>query len=104
MNEETYTFESLFTSIQAGRFYAVMMSDDLKSAKPVRSLVGLKRDELMVSSNGLSVLEVCSEFGKFVRFSVELCSHQPSEPMLLPNALYSVKNVICGGCYFASIS
>ena len=48
VNEETYTFESLFTSIQAGRFYAVMMSDDLKSAKLVRSLVGLKRDELMV--------------------------------------------------------
>ena len=73
VNEDTYTFEALFTSIQGGRFDAVTISE---SARLLRSLVGHKRDELkiMATSNGLSVLEVCQEFGKFVRFSVELSS------------------------------
>ena len=88
VNEQRYTFESLFTSIQAGRFDSVVVSDDLKSAKLSRSLVGSKKDELMVTSNRQSVLDVCREFGKFVRFSVELCDAQPPEPtaMVVPNA------------------
>ena len=38
----------------------------------------LDRKELMITSNGLSVLEVCREFRKFVRLSVELPNGQPS--------------------------
>ena len=40
VNEDTYTFEALFTSIQGGRFNAVTISEDLKSARLLRSLVG----------------------------------------------------------------
>ena len=89
MNDNAFTFEALFTCIQGGRFDAVTITDDLKRARLVRSLVGQQRDELMATSNGLSVLEVCREFGKFVQFSVELSSQQTSagaEPMLVPNA------------------
>ena len=85
MNEDDYTFETLFTNIQGGRFDAVTISDELKTARLLRSLVGHKRDELMVTSNGLSVLGVCRGFGKFVRFSVEL----PSRPSLSEQALVS---------------
>ena len=85
VNEDDYTFETLFTNIQGGRFDAVTISDELKTARLLRSLVGHKRDELMVTSNGLSVLGVCREFGKFVRFSVEL----PSRPSLSEQALVS---------------
>ena len=85
VNDDTFTFEALLTSIQGGRFDAVMMiSEDLKSARLLRSLVGQKR---MATSNRLSVLEVCREFGKFVRFSVELSSQRTSasaEQMLVP--------------------
>ena len=86
VNEDDYTFETLFTNIQGGRFDAVTISDELKTARLLRSLVGHKRDELMVISNGLSVLGVCREFGKFVRFSVEL----PSRPSLSVNVNVSV--------------
>lgn len=85
VNEDDYTFETLFTNIQGGRFDAVTISDELKTARLLRSLVGHKRDELMVTSNGLSVLRVCREFWKFVRFSVEL----PSRPSLSEQALVS---------------
>ena len=78
-HEQTYT---CFTSMQAGRFDSV---DDVKSAKLSQSLVGSKKDELMVTSNGQSVPDVCKVFEKFMRFSVEL---QPPEPtaMVVPNA------------------
>ena len=42
VNEDTYTFEALFISIQGGRFDAVT---DLKSTR-LRSLLGHKRDEI----------------------------------------------------------
>ena len=81
VNEDDYTFETLLTNIQGGR------SDELKTARLLRSLVGHKRDELMVTSNGLSVLGVCREFWKFVRFSVELPSRLSlSEQALVSNA------------------
>ena len=57
--------EKLFNTIQARRFDSVMVSDDLKSAKLQRSF---KADALMVTSNGQSVLNVCTEFGKYVKF------------------------------------
>ena len=79
IHEQSYTFESLFTSLQASCFDSVVMSDELKRAELVQSLVGSKRNELMATSNGQSVVEVCSEFGKFVRFSVELRDVQLSE-------------------------
>ena len=75
VNKQSYTFESLFTSMQAGRFDSVVVSEDLKRAELARSLVGSK---LMVTSKGQSVLDVCREFCKFVRFSVELCD-SPTE-------------------------
>ena len=49
-HEQTYTFESCFTSMQPGRFDSVVVADDMKSAKLSRSLVGSKKDELMVTS------------------------------------------------------
>jgi hypothetical protein len=33
VNEDTFTFEALFASIQGGRFNAVTISEDLKSAR-----------------------------------------------------------------------
>ena len=92
VNEDDYTFETFFTNIQGGRFDAVTVSEDMKSARLLRSLVGQKRDELMITSNGLSVLEVCWEFGKFVRLSVELPSRQPSEPVPLVSNAFAVMN------------
>ena len=85
VNEESYTFESLFTSMQAGRFDSVVVTEELKTAKLSRSLVGSKRDELMATSNGQSVLNVCREFGKFVRY-VELRDAQPPPPATASNA------------------
>ena len=50
VNEDTYTFEALFTTIQGGRFNAVTISEDLKSARLLRSLLGqCCRNRIMTS-------------------------------------------------------
>ena len=82
VNDESYTFDSLFASIRAGRFDSVVVSEELrKAAKLLRSLVGSKRDELMATSNGQLVLDVCREFGKYVRVSVGLVDEEPPPPV-----------------------
>ena len=65
VNEQD-SFEKLFSNIQAGCFDSVTVSDDLKNATLQRSFVGNKTDALMVTSNRQSVLNVYSEFGKYV--------------------------------------
>ena len=70
--------------MQAGRFDSVVVTEELKTAKLSRSLVGSKRDELMATSNGQSVLNVCREFGKFVKY-VELRDAQPPPPATASN-------------------
>ena len=72
VNGQEDSFEKLFSNIQAGCFDSVTVSDDLKNATLQRSFVGNKTDALMVTSNRQSVLNVCSEFGKYVKLSVEL--------------------------------
>ena len=39
VNEDDYTFETLFTNILGGRFDAVTVSEDLKSARRLQSPV-----------------------------------------------------------------
>ena len=91
VNDERYTFDSLFASIRAGRFDSVVVSEELKkAAKLLRSLVGSKRDELMATSNGKLVLDVCREFGKYVRFSVELVDEEPPLPVTATTDAFAV--------------
>lgn len=75
---------SLFEAIQAGRFDMIPVSKDLKNAKLSQTFVGSKTDTLMVVSSSQSV-SVCSQFGNYVRFSVDIPSQQ-SVPVTLPNA------------------
>ena len=51
VKEESYTFESLFTSKQAGRLDSVMFTEELKKAKLSRPLVGSKRNEFINNNN-----------------------------------------------------
>ena len=91
VNEQEDSFEKLFSNIQAGCFDSVTVSDDLKNATLQQSFVGNKTDALMVTSNRQSVLNVCSEFGKYVKLSVELSCDRPEPIPLLANA-FAVMN------------
>ena len=93
VNEQEDSFEKLFSNIQAGCFDSVTVSDDLNNATLQRSFVGNKTDALMVTSNRQSVLNVCSEFGKYVKLSVELSCDRPEPIPLLANA-FAVMNVL----------
>ena len=86
MNEQECSFEQLFETIQSGCFDCVTVSEDLKCAILQRSFVGSQNDALMVVSNSQSVLNVCAEFGRYVRLSVELNSAPTKPASLLPNA------------------
>lgn len=88
MNQQECSFEQLFERILAGCFDCVTVSDDLKRATLQRSSVGSQKDALMVTSNSQSVLNVCEEFGRYVRLSVELNSapSQPTSMSLVRNA------------------
>ena len=91
VNDESYTLDSLFASIRAGRFDSVVVSEELKkAAKLLRSLAGSQRDELMATSNGQLVLDVCREFGKYVRFSVELVDEEPPPPVTATTDAFAV--------------
>ena len=48
------------------------MNDELKRATLSQVLVGSNKDKLMVTSASQSVFNVCEEFGKYVKFVVEI--------------------------------
>ena len=92
--------------MQAGRFDSVVVTEELKTANLLRLPVGSKRDKLMATSNGQSVLNVCREFGKFVRY-VELRDAQLPPPVTASNAFAVMttaqKRLIYYSCGFEPI-
>ena len=64
--------------MKAGKFDCVEVTDELKHATLVQALTGSDKDKLMVTSVSQSVFNVCEEFGKYVRFVVDIYnSEQP---------------------------
>lgn len=87
VNDEEKTFEGLFESLQAGCFDVVPVSDDLRRARLLKTFVGVKADSLMVASNTQCAVRICSQFGGYVKMSVEINTDHPDpEPAMLPNA------------------
>ena len=87
LNDEDMSFENLLESLQAGCFDLVPVSDDLKKAELKKCLVGVKADSLMVASKTQSVCRICTQFGCYVKLTVEIDPAEPDqEPSLLPNA------------------
>ena len=86
INDDYLTFASLFEAIKAGRFEVISMSEDLKKSKLTKTFVGAKTDRLMATSSN-QTLKICSQFGNYVRFSVDL-PQEDSEGLsaTLPNA------------------
>ena len=71
VNKDSMTFADLFQAIKAGRFEVISMSDELKKTKLSKTFVGTKTDGLMATSSS-QTLRVCSQFGNYIRFSVDL--------------------------------
>ena len=84
--EEGLSFGDLLSCIKAGRFSVVEVSDDLKQAKLSKTFVGNKPDALIVSGSDQCVMAVCSQFGIYVKFSVELPEEEVDVPISRPNA------------------
>jgi len=70
-HEENVTFSEFFCCIKAGQ-YNVEVTDDLKRARLLKTFVGNKTDTLIVSGVDQLVIPVCSQFGIYVKFTVEL--------------------------------
>ena len=86
VNEDCLTFADLFEAIKAGRFEVISMSEELKKAKLSKTFVGTKTDGLMATSSN-QTLRVCSQFGNYIRFSVDLSQEDSvGQPVTLPNA------------------
>ena len=62
------------------------MSEDLKRAKLLKTFVGNKPDALIVSGSDQCFIAVCSQFGIYVKFSVELPKEEMTVPASRPNA------------------
>ena len=88
INEDCLTFTSLFEAIKAGRFEVISMTEELQKSKLTKTFVGTKVDRLMATSSN-QTLRVCSQFGNYVRFSVDLLQENPVDaPITLPNAFF----------------
>ena len=72
IEREDRTFHTLFMEVKAGKFDCIQVIDDLKHATLLQVLVGKDKDNLMVTSARQSVSSVCEEFGKYVKFVVEV--------------------------------
>ena len=72
IQREDRTFQTLFSEVKAGKFDCIEVIDELKRATLLQVLVGRDRDKLMVTSAGQSVCGICEEFGKYVKFAVEV--------------------------------
>ena len=78
LQREDRTFQTLFTEIKAGKFDCVEVTDELKRATLTQVLVGSDKEKLMITSVSQSVCSVCEEFGKYIRFVVDINnSEQP---------------------------
>ena len=78
INEDSLTFSNLFEAIHAGRFEVISMSEELKKSKLTKTFVGTKADGLMATSSN-QTLRVCTQFGNYVRFSVDLQQEDPAD-------------------------
>jgi len=90
-HEGNETFSDLFCSIKAGK-HNIDASEELKGTKLVKTFVGNKIDSLIVSGVDQFVIPVCSQFGIYVKFSVEILS--PSTRPSTFEEIMSVNN--CG--------
>ena len=58
--------------MKARHFQYVQVGDELKRATIFQVLVGKDKDQLMITSSTQSVLNVCEDFGKYIKFVVEI--------------------------------
>ena len=65
------TFEDLLTSVQAGCFSIVKMSNELSAALLTSVFVGSDKSSLSSVQKNLTAADVISVFGHFVKFIVE---------------------------------
>ena len=72
LQSEDRTFQTLFTQMKAGRFQCVQVGDELKRATVSQVMVGKDKDQLMIASATQSVFSICEEFGKYIKFVVEI--------------------------------
>ena len=80
LNDESTTFAQLFQVIQASSFEIIQMNDDLKRSTLFGTFVGAVRDALMTINNSHAVLRVCSQFGYYVKFTVDISEETPVTP------------------------
>ena len=80
LNDEGTTFAQLFQMIQAGSFEIIQMNDDLKRSTLSGTFVGAARDALVTINNSYAVLRVCSQFGYYVKFTVDVGKETPVTP------------------------
>ena len=72
IQREDRIFRTLFTEPKAGKFDCIEVVDELKRAILLQVLVGKDKNMLMVTSVSQSVFNVCEEFGKYVKYIVEI--------------------------------
>ena len=70
--EEGLSLGDLLSCIKASHFSVIEVSDDLKRAKLLKTFVRNKPDALIVSGSDQCEMAICSQFGLYVKFSVEL--------------------------------
>ena len=83
VQREDRTFRTLFTEAKAGKFDCVEVHEELKRATLLQVLVGKDKDKLMVTSATQSVFNICEEFGKYVKFEVEIGECEQATPQSL---------------------
>ena len=66
------SFLDLFNEMKAGKFDCIEVIDELAQATLQHVFVGKDKDKTMMTSAHHSVFSICEEFGKYVKFVVEV--------------------------------
>ena len=66
------SFLDLFNEVKAGKFDCIEVIDELAQATLRHVFVGKDNDKTMMTSAHHSVFSICEEFGKYVKFVVEV--------------------------------
>ena len=66
------SFLDLFNEVKAGKFDCIKVIDQLAQATLQHVFVGKDKDKTMMTSAHHSVFSICKEFGKYVKFVVEV--------------------------------
>ena len=87
--------------VKARKFECILVRDELKRASVFQVFVRSGKDKLMVTGASYLLCRICKEFGKYVKFIVEVYVAMPSTQSVCRKA-FTVTSLFCFMYYSVS--